>query len=136
MEKQKYCLNCGAPLHGRMDKLYCSEHCKDTWHNKRKSRIRKKRASVMSVLNNNHEILTALLQSGRTVWITPLVEAMGFKPDYFTRLVEIGSGSIRCECFDIRYDVSKTKLSRITQLPDYKKERQAENGQISSAAKS
>ena len=73
----------------------------------------------MSILNNNHEILSALLQSGRTVWITPLVEAMGFKPDYFTKLVEIKSGSIRCECFDIRYEVSKTKLSRLMLVTDH-----------------
>ena len=71
----------------------------------------------MSILNNNHEILSALLQSGRSVWITPLVEAMGFKPDYFTRLLEIKKGSILCECFDIRYDVSKTKLSRLALRP-------------------
>lgn len=119
MEKLKNCLNCGAPLYGRPDKLFCSDSCKDSWHNIRRSRIRKKRASVMSILNNNHEILSALLQSGRTVWITPLVEAMGFKPDYFTKLVEIKSGSIRCECFDIRYEVSKTKLSRLKLITDH-----------------
>ncbi|MBO4465714.1 MAG: DUF2116 family Zn-ribbon domain-containing protein [Bacteroidales bacterium] len=118
-EKLKYCLNCGAPLVGRADKLFCSERCKDAWHNKRKNRIKQSRASVMGILKNNHDILESLIQSGRTVWITPLLEAMGLRCDYFTRLVGIRPGSILCECFDIRYRVSKTKLWGLTRVTDY-----------------
>ncbi|MBR6458503.1 MAG: DUF2116 family Zn-ribbon domain-containing protein [Bacteroidales bacterium] len=136
MEKQRYCLNCGAPLYGRPDKLFCSDRCKDSWHNIRRSRIRKKRSSVMSILDNNHEILAALLRTGRTVWITPLVEAMGFRWDYFTRLVEIKHGSILCECFDIRYRVSKTKLSSLARVSEYQGDKPQERAQISSAERS
>ena len=117
-EKLKYCLNCGAPLHGRPDKLFCSERCKDSWHNTRKNRIKQSRASVLAILNNNHDILESLIQSGRTVWITPLLEAMGFRCDYFTRLVSISPGSLLCECFDIRYRVSKTKLSGLARVKE------------------
>ena len=117
-EKLKHCLNCGEPLYGRPDKLFCSERCKDNWHNTRRSRIKRARASVLDILNNNHDILESLIQSGRTVWITPLLEAMGFRWDYFTRLVGIKRGSMLCECFDIRYRVSKTKLSGIARVTD------------------
>ena len=116
--------------------MFCSEHCKDIWHNIRKSAIRKIRSSVMGILNNNHEILESLIKSGRTVWITPLVEAMGFKWDYFTRLVKIEHGSLVCECFDIRYRVSKLKLSQLVRIDEYSGNHPGKQAQISSASKS
>lgn len=116
--------------------MFCSERCKDIWHNIRKSAIKKIRASVIDTLNNNHEILEGLLKSGRTIWITPLLEAMGFKWDYFTRLVKIGHGSIVCECFDIRYRVSKMKLFQIVRIDDYPGDLSGKQAQISSASKS
>lgn len=137
MEKLRRCLYCGAPLYGRTDKTFCSDHCKDRWHNSRKSSLRRSRAEVMDILENNYEILQSLLSSGSTVWLTPLIETMGFRVDYFTRLVSQRMGSMVCECFDIRYRVSKTKLSSVIRLTDYisKKELKPLN-QISSASRS
>ena len=136
MEKQRYCLNCGTPLYGRPDKLFCSERCKDIWHNTRKRQIRMSRASVIGILENNHEILARLIGSGRTVWITPLLEAMGFRWDYFTRLVGIKRGTLLCECFDIKYRVSKTKLSGLAYITEYQGNTRKSQTQTNSASRS
>ena len=90
----------------------------------------------MGILENNHEILARLVGSGRTVWITPLLEAMGFKWDYFTRLVGIKRGTLLCECFDIRYRVSKTKLSGLAYITEYQGNKSERQAQTSSASRS
>ena len=94
------------------------------------------RASVIGILENNHEILARLIGSGRTVWITPLLEAMGFRWDYFTRLVGIKRGTLLCECFDIKYRVSKTKLSGLAYITEYQGNTRKSQTQTNSASRS
>ena len=64
----------------------------------------------MGALETNHSILIGLAAAGCISLRIPLAEAMGFRCDYFTRLVSVKRGTMICECFDIRYRVSKTKL--------------------------
>lgn len=133
MDKIRHCLYCGAPLYGRPDKQFCSNRCKDAWHNSRKSLIRKTRADVMDILESNHSILASLSQSGQSFWLTSLVEEMGFRYDYFTRLVGFKRGYMVCECFDIRYRVSKTKLTDIAVLYDTREENDTHFQRISAS---
>ena len=110
MEKERLCINCGKPLYGRPDKMFCCERCKTNWHNFRKGLIRRSRSSVLTLLENNHSILVCLMNSGCLSWPLRMVESLGFKRDYLTRLAAQNRGEMVCECFDIRYRVSKTKI--------------------------
>lgn len=111
MEQKRYCLCCGKELHGRPDKKFCSEQCKDKWNNARKCERRQVRTCVLRILECNYSILRNLTESGGTVWDLGLLAALGFRPDYITRLVSNKKGYLICECFDIRYHVTKTKLA-------------------------
>ena len=110
MEQKKHCLCCGKELHGRPDKKFCCEQCKDKWNNNRRSEERKLRGATLRALECNYAILRNLIESGGTVWDLGMLVAIGFQPDCFTRLVSNKKGYLICECFGIRYHVSKTKL--------------------------
>lgn len=110
MDKEKRCLNCNTPLHGRTDKLFCCDRCRDKWHNTRKSLLRKSRSLTLGILNKNYGILISLLKSGYRKWPLSVVEGLGFRTDYITRLSVSKRGEALCECFNIRYCVSKTKI--------------------------
>lgn len=110
MKTEYKCLQCGAPLHGRPDKKFCSPLCKDRWNNSRRKDERDKKSRVLGVLQNNYSILSSLEESQGNEWNTELLETIGFRPDFFTRLVRRSPGEMLCECFDIRYRISKRKL--------------------------
>lgn len=110
MGKKRLCLNCGAPLYGRPDKLFCCDRCKDTWHNARRGLVRRSRTSVLGILEHNYSILYCFLNAEASIWPLSLAESLGFKKDYFTRLASYARRETVCECFNIRYRVSKTKI--------------------------
>ena len=110
MRNERRCLNCGTILHGRPDKVFCCKRCKDTWHNMDRRRIKSNRSTVQALLDNKYTILICLMKSMNTSWTASLLKSIGFKRDYFTRLVEHNRGQMVCECFNLRYCVSKTKL--------------------------
>lgn len=108
--ENRHCLCCGKELHGRPDKKFCSEECKDSYHNARKCELRKGKLSALRIVECNYAILRHLKDAGCTMCdLKPLI-SIGFCPDYFTRLISNKKGYLICECFDIRYHVSKTKL--------------------------
>lgn len=113
MEKERRCLNCNSPIYGRPDKLFCSDRCRDNWHNIEKSLLRKNRSAVLGILEKNYGILISLMKSECRRWPLDLVEGLGFKSDYFTRITFNKRGGMVCECFNIRYSVSKTKIWNI-----------------------
>lgn len=110
MEHKRHCLCCGKELHGRPDKKFCSDKCKDKWNNSRKCELRKGKLATLRIIECNYAILQHLKEAGCTICDIKALAAIGFSPDYFTRLVTNKNGYLICECFDIRYHVSKTKL--------------------------
>lgn len=57
------CQECETELIGRSDKRFCSDHCRNTYHNRVNSKRNRSRSFVHQKLRKNQEILAALLQN-------------------------------------------------------------------------
>ena len=66
MIEKKTCLFCGATLHGRSDKRYCDDLCRNNYHHKNKKDTLVIVKNINSALLLNRKILRSLLKSNRT----------------------------------------------------------------------
>ena len=84
-ETVPHCLECGNPLpYGRKDRKYCCPACKNRSHNRDARQWRIRYASVISILQKNHDILRHLVQVGiRTIAKEELVQ-LGYRLGFVT----------------------------------------------------
>ena len=118
-QKEKgLCLNCGMPVTGRSDKLFCCGKCKNEWHNRISGSERRSRERVFSMLWKNYKILEMVLEGGeRTPEMATLSNA-GFRPEYITGFRRIRHGRDEYRCFDICYNKTETRLYNIRRAPE------------------
>lgn len=101
---EKSCLECGDKLHGRTDKKFCSDQCRNAFNNKQKSSaglpyIRK----VNGILARNRNLLTELNPSGKTSIHKSKLQKKGFDFDYFTQIYTTRAGRVYYFCYDQGY---------------------------------
>lgn len=102
---EKKCLDCGRDLTGRLDKKFCGDACRTSYHNRRwhhrPSTIRK----INLLLYRNHCILAEVIKKGQNqVCIKELV-LLGFSPGHHTGM-EGSARTTRYYCYDIMYTLS------------------------------
>ena len=108
---EKYCIECGAPLglFGRSDRKFCSQNCKNLWHNNKNSNYRTFRQRIISCMDRNHKILDKLIQAGiRSIDKNEIV-SLGFSPGHSTSVTRYRT-HIMYYCFDISYHVSESRI--------------------------
>lgn len=116
--EQRHCLNCGGPVSGRSDKLFCCGRCKNEWHNKMTGSERRKRERVFNALWRNYKILEMLVESEeRTPEIATLVSE-GFRPEFITGYQRLRTGREDFRCFDISYNKTEARLYNIRRAPE------------------
>lgn len=112
------CLQCGKVTYGRPDKKFCSEVCKNGWHNARQQKSRQLRNRIVTALNKNYRILEELISSGRlSAELMPL-EEQGFRPSFVTGYTRVRYGHDVFRCFDISYSLSHARLFKIRKDSD------------------
>lgn len=65
MEK-RYCLECGKGFYGRSDKRFCSDACRNSYHNSVSRQSKAYSYRINSLLQRNHSILEECLSNGKT----------------------------------------------------------------------
>jgi hypothetical protein len=65
--QQVYCLYCGKPVKGRIDKKFCDDWCRNAHNNKRYSRTSNFVRNVNTILRKNRQILETLIPNGKEV---------------------------------------------------------------------
>ncbi len=103
MPKRK-CLECNEILEGRIDKKFCSEHCKSSYHYKRN--VKKEDSLFIKIdkdLKNNRRILKEYNKGGKvTVRKEKLLEE-GFNPKYFTHYWKNRKGDVYLFCYEFGF---------------------------------
>ena len=86
---QKNCLQCDAPLKGRIDKKFCDDACRNTFNNAKNKDNNNLIRNTNNWLRRNHRILKALNPNQKTkVSRTKLMEN-GFDFNYITKFSNI-----------------------------------------------
>ena len=109
-ENNGNCLQCGTAIYGRKDKKFCSEGCKNHYHNAIAREINRRKTRIISALNTNYEILCNLLKYGLTSCKLEDLRKMGFKEEFITGYRRKVSHHSEHSCFDIRYFISESKV--------------------------
>lgn len=111
--KTPHCLECGDPIpYGRSDRKYCSDRCRNRWHNREYRRWQRRYAQVIGILARNHGILDHLLHIGvRSVPKGELAQ-MGYNFDFVTSCRKVGRRT-ECRCFDIQYYDTDSRIMNL-----------------------
>lgn len=115
-EEHKSCLECGGSLYGRPDKKFCSDGCKNRFHNRRHSEEKKIIERTLNALYRNHEYLGCLLKAGIQSIDIDVAKISGFRPEAITGYRKTRSRHNECICFDIRYCITERKIFRIRRM--------------------
>ncbi|MCQ2159146.1 MAG: DUF2116 family Zn-ribbon domain-containing protein [Bacteroidales bacterium] len=116
MEYKQTCLNCGNSLYGRSDKKFCSDECRNEYHNHHQTKKRRLRRSVIEALDRNHNCLEQLLTLGLTSVSLNELEELGFEKEVFTGIGKSVKNHSVFKCFDIEYALTPTRVMHIRHL--------------------
>ncbi|NNC83429.1 MAG: DUF2116 family Zn-ribbon domain-containing protein [Flavobacteriales bacterium] len=102
-DSQKACQECGTSIHGREDKKFCSEQCKNTWNNRRNRAANAAIRRTNAILRKNRRILLDMNPTGKKkVKREDLIRA-GFDFNYFTEVYQTKKEQEYRYCYDQGY---------------------------------
>ncbi|WP_225874824.1 hypothetical protein [Pedobacter hiemivivus] len=100
----RLCLDCGSPLHGRIDKKFCDDQCRSSYNNKIKAENNGMIKSVNLILKRNRDILEKLNPAKETKVSGSKLMASGFNFNYHTHSYDNYKGNKICTfCYEYGY---------------------------------
>ena len=99
----KKCLICNVPIYGRIDKRFCSDNCRNRYHNGLKSSESMYLRKINYILRRNRRILLESFQSGHEVVSIFHLSNKGFDYNYITNYEVNGEGYTTYFCYDLGY---------------------------------
>ena len=101
----KVCISCNKNLHGRIDKKFCNDYCRNTHNNRLNSDGNKYVRNINHCLRKNRRILESLLANSQTITNTTKQKlySKGFAFTYFTNTCINKKGSTYYFCYEYGY---------------------------------
>lgn len=91
---EKFCLDCGEAITGRMDKKFCSDMCRNNYNNRLNSDVNNYVRNVNNILRKNRRILSELTPAeGKINVHKDKLVNKGFSFNYFTHIYTTQKGS-------------------------------------------
>lgn len=99
----KNCLDCGATFHGRADKKFCNDQCRNNYNNQLNSQNYALVRTINNILKRNKRILEELAPGGKTRIPRKRLVALNFNFEYFTNIYQTANGHTYYFCYDFGY---------------------------------
>lgn len=110
------CQECGNSLgYGRAGRKFCCDKCRDHYNYERVKKRKRYMTKVMKSLSRNYSILEGLLDAGVDSASIRDLMGLGFIPSYVTSHCRVSKHD-EYTCFDIRYIMTATRLTKITKI--------------------
>ncbi|HEY2581015.1 MAG TPA: hypothetical protein VGI43_04375 [Mucilaginibacter sp.] len=103
MNEERICLDCGTPLHGRADKKFCNDLCRNNYNNQLNSSSYNYVRNINNILRRNRRILEELNPTGKTKTTRKKLNLKGFDFEYHTRTYQTQNGKIYYFCYEYGY---------------------------------
>ena len=103
MTEEKKCLECDTVLHGRTDKKFCDDLCRNSYNNKLNSGSYNLIRNINNILKRNRRILEELNPGGKTKTVRKKLVAKGFDFEYHTRSYQTQNGKTYYFCYEYGY---------------------------------
>ena len=110
------CLECGDRIgYGRKDKKFCSETCRNRYHNQKHHYTRSVKLRILGILDKNYSVLEKLLRLDiRSISLGDAAQ-MGYNKEFVTSYHKMG-GHDEFRCFDSKYRCSESRIFRIERV--------------------
>ena len=101
---KRECLACGKTLHGRADKKFCNDYCRNAYNNNLKAATSTVVRNINNALLKNRRILEAALgtEEMQKVPKEKLLE-QGFQPKFNTHTYTNKKGNVYFFCYEYGY---------------------------------
>jgi hypothetical protein len=103
MSETKTCLYCGKPLHGRSDKKFCDDQCRNSYNNQLNSDSSNYVRNINNILRKNRRIMEELNVDGKTKLSKTKLLEHGFNFNYFTNTLITKTGKTYYFCYEHGY---------------------------------
>jgi hypothetical protein len=103
----KVCQTCNKNLHGRMDKKFCNDYCRNTHNNQLNSDGNNFVRNINHCLRKNRRILESLLPSAQVMGKVSkqTLYSKGFMFSYYTQTLTNKKGNTFYFCYDFGYQL-------------------------------
>lgn len=116
---EKKCLDCGAILHGRIDKKFCSDQCRNNYNNKLNRDSNNFIRNIHGLLRKNRRILADLHEEGKIRVHKDALFALGYNFNFFTHIIETSQGNIFHYCFEYGFRETDDDFLELRQNSQY-----------------
>lgn len=104
MKDQKFCLECGEPVKGRIDKKFCDDQCRSNYNNKLNSDVTVTIRNINNSLRKNRRLLEEIAaKEGKGKITRQKLHDLGFNFKYFTHIHTTQKGTVYKLCYDYGY---------------------------------
>lgn len=104
MDKTNKCQECGEPVHGRVDKKFCSDMCRNSFNNRLNSDSNNHVRNINNILRKNRRVLEEFMQNADTAKTTRnKLQEKGFNFTYHTSIYTTKKGAMYVFCYDLGY---------------------------------
>lgn len=100
---QRTCLECQEKLHGRIDKKFCSDYCRNTYNNKVNKDSKNLIRNTNNRLKRNYKILSDLNLLGKTKVAKSKLVNKNFDFNFFTSIYTTKTGNTYFYVYDQGY---------------------------------
>ncbi len=98
------CLECGAVIKGRIDKKFCSDYCRNSYHNNLNKDSKNLVRNINNRLRKNYRILNSFaLKHGKTSTSKTRLLDKGFDFEFITNLYTTKKGTTYYFIYDLGY---------------------------------
>ncbi|MBV6647552.1 MAG: hypothetical protein KI790_18985 [Cyclobacteriaceae bacterium] len=103
MVEDRSCPECGRPVHGRTDKKFCTDACRNAFNNKQNSDAVNYVRNVNNILRKNRRILEEMNPGGKLKTHRDKLLKKGFDFSYFTNIYQTKAGDQYHFCYEQGY---------------------------------
>lgn len=101
--ENKNCPECGNKILGRVDKIFCSDACRNAYNNKQNKDANNYVRNVNNILRKNRRILKEFTPNGKSKATRQKLAAKGFIFDFYTNIYETKAGKKYYFCYEYGY---------------------------------
>jgi len=101
--EKRRCLECGEPISGRVDKKFCSDYCRNAYHNERNRDTNNLVRNINHILRKNRRILAQCNPAGKTTVHRDKLVNAGFNFHYHTHTYTTRAGAVYYFCYEEGY---------------------------------
>lgn len=116
---KKPCVECNYEFFGRSDKKFCSDNCRNAFHNKQKADDGLILNQVNGILRKNRKILQEVFIKGRSRISKEKLLNLGFNFSYYTNIYKTSQGKEYYFCYEQGYIFHEMEQVQVVLKKDY-----------------